>query len=71
LGYLRGLASYLLIADGTRRSTLEIARGFKHVSQMIALSPFLLISTNQTWQRNGIIDDEMITGAGKKWLAGH
>jgi hypothetical protein len=28
--YLRGCAGYVLVADGTRRSTLEVARSLRH-----------------------------------------
>src|SRR5262245_22415967 len=66
LAYLRGLSGYLLVADGTRRSTLEIARGIQQrVSEMIDPSPFLLIINKSEMEMNWEIDDETIAGMEK------
>jgi small GTP-binding protein len=63
LAYLCGLSGYLLVADGTRRSTLEIARGIQQrVSEMIAPSPFLLLLNKSDMTEEWEIDDQTIAG---------
>jgi small GTP-binding protein len=44
LVYLRGAAGYLLVADGTRRATLEVAQALKRkVDQTLGQIPFVLV----------------------------
>jgi len=44
MDYLRGAAGYLLVADGTRRGTLETARMLEQrVTQTIGALPFVLL----------------------------
>jgi small GTP-binding protein len=66
LAYLRGLSGYLLVADGTRQSTLEIARGIQQrISELITPSPFLLILNKSDMATNWEIKEETIAGLEK------
>lgn len=61
MDYLRGAAGYLLVADGTRRSTLETARMLaERVNQAIGQIPFVLLVNKNDLAAEWEIDEEAI-----------
>jgi small GTP-binding protein len=63
LSYLRGSSGYLLVADGTRRSTLEAALSMqKRVQEALGQVPFVLVlnksDLTEEWELgNDVIED--------------
>ncbi|MCI0338325.1 MAG: GTP-binding protein [Acidobacteria bacterium] len=61
MSYLRGASGYLLVADGTRRSTLETARMLqKRVTQSIGMLPFIFIINKNDLVTEWETDDDTI-----------
>lgn len=61
MDYLRGAAGFLLVADGTRLSTLETARMLRQrVGETIGEIPFVLIINKADLQTEWEIDDQAI-----------
>ena len=59
--YLRGAAGYLLVADGTRAETLEVARSIHaRVSSEIGHVPFLLLLNKADLQESWDIAPESV-----------
>jgi small GTP-binding protein len=62
--YLRGSSGYLLVADGTRRSTLEAALNIqKRVQDTIGNAPFVLVlnkaDRSEEWELGNDIIEEL------------
>jgi len=61
MDYLRGAAGYLLVADGTRRGTLETARMLaERVAQSIGSIPFAFLINKADLSDEWEIDDQAI-----------
>jgi small GTP-binding protein len=61
MNYLSGASGYLLVADGTRRETLETARMLRErVSEEIGALPFILIINKADLASEWEIDDQAI-----------
>ena len=61
MDYLRGAAGYLLVADGTRRSTLETARMLEQrVAKDIGPLPFVFLINKADLAGEWEIDDQAI-----------
>ena len=61
MDYLRGAAGHLLVADGTRRSTLETARMLEQrVTQTIGPLPFVFLINKADLASEWEIDDQAI-----------
>jgi small GTP-binding protein len=61
MDYLRGAAGYLLVADGTRRGTLETARMLaERVTQSIGSIPFVFLINKADLSDEWEIDDQAI-----------
>ena len=61
MDYLRGAAGYLLVADGTRRDTLETARMLtQRVTQAIGPIPFVFLINKTDLASEWEIDDQVI-----------
>lgn len=59
MDYLRGAAGYLLVADGTRRNTLETARMLEQrVTQSIGALPFVFLLNKADLTGEWEIDDQ-------------
>lgn len=59
--YLRGASGYLLVVDGTRRSTLETAVGLQATAeQSIGRVPFILVVNKADLTANWEISDEQL-----------
>jgi small GTP-binding protein len=57
MSYLRGCAGYVLVADGTRPSTLEVARSIRErVEAEIGKLPFVLLLNKNDLQEQWAID---------------
>jgi len=72
IGYLRGSAGYLLVADGTRRATLECAVDLHTRAQdAIGRVPFRLLVNKAdlapTWE---VTDEDLIKIAERGWAVG-
>jgi small GTP-binding protein len=64
MSYLRGSSGYLLVADGTRRSTLEAALKIqKRVQETIGNAPFVLVlnkaDLTEEWELGNDIIEEL------------
>jgi small GTP-binding protein len=64
LSYLRGSAGYLLVADGTRRSTLEAALSIQgRVQEALGQVPFVLVlnkaDLTEEWELDNGITEEL------------
>ncbi len=69
--YLRGSAGYLLVADGTRRSTLETAVALQDVAERaIGRVPFLLLVNKADLVTQWEMDDEALSQLTRKgwWI---
>jgi small GTP-binding protein len=65
MSYLRGAAGYLLVVDGTRRSTLETAFMLHDdVEKAIGPVPFLLLLNKADLVSSWEIDEEMLVRLG-------
>lgn len=61
MNYLSGASGYLLVADGTRRETLETTRMLrKRVDEEIGALPFILIVNKTDLASEWEIDDQAI-----------
>lgn len=61
MSYLRGAAAYLLVVDGTRRSSLEIALNLRtRVAENIGDIPFILVINKSDLKREWEITEEDI-----------
>ncbi|MGH8772387.1 MAG: Rab family GTPase, partial [Burkholderiales bacterium] len=61
IGYLRGAAGYLLVADGTRAQTLEVARSIQSRAQAeVGAVPFLLLVNKCDLASEWALSDESI-----------
>lgn len=61
MNYLSGASGYLLVADGTRRETLETARMLRErVNEEIGAPPFILIINKADLASEWEIDDQAI-----------
>jgi small GTP-binding protein len=59
--YLRGATGYLLVADGTRHSTLERAVSLqKHAESVIGRVPFLLLLNKRDLDREWQVDEKRL-----------
>src|SRR5262245_12504498 len=57
--YLRGASGYLLVIDGTRRATLEIAHSLHKMAQQVAGPvPFLVVLNKADLQSEWEVDDK-------------
>ena len=67
--YLRGATGYLLVADGTRYSTLDTAVALqKHAESVIGRVPFLLLLNKRDLDREWQVDKEtLVTLADQGW----
>jgi small GTP-binding protein len=62
LAYLRGAAGYLLVADGTRRATLETARQLvRRVTQTHGPLPFIFVVNKADLLTDWEIDEAMLS----------
>lgn len=64
LSYLRGMAGYLLVADGTRRSTLDKALALdERVRGALGPLPFLLLLNKhdlaEEWEIDAAVEDQL------------
>jgi small GTP-binding protein len=64
MSYLRGASGYLLVADGTRRSTLEAALNIqKRVQKTMGNTPFVLVlnkaDLTEEWELGNDIIEEL------------
>ena len=63
MSYVRGAAGYLLVVDGTRRDTLEIARRIrKRVESDIGTVPFVLLVNKADLTDDWVFDDSTLAG---------
>lgn len=61
LSYLRGASGYFLVADGTRRLTLETARALQHsVQAELGRVPFLLVLNKVDLRTEWEIEDSVL-----------
>ncbi len=61
MSYVRGAAGYLLVVDGTRRDTLDIARRIrKRVESDIGSVPFVLLVNKADLTDDWVFDDETL-----------
>jgi small GTP-binding protein len=59
--YLRGASGYLLVADGTRVQTLEVARELHQTAEgVIGQVPFVLVLNKADLDRDWCIDDRTL-----------
>jgi small GTP-binding protein len=67
--YLRGATGYLLVADGTRYSTLDTAVALqKRAESVIGRVPFLLLLNKRDLDREWQVDEEtLVTLADQGW----
>lgn len=62
MAYMRGAAGYLLVADGTRRSTIETARMLKdRVAEALGSLPFIFLINKCDLTSEWEVDDQTIT----------
>jgi small GTP-binding protein len=65
MSYLRGAAGYLLVADGTRRSTLDTALALQESAERtIGRVPFLLLINKADLASNWDMDDLVLARLG-------
>jgi small GTP-binding protein len=69
MSYLRGSAGYVLVADGTRPSTLEVARSLhRRVEADFGALPFVLLLNKNDLQEQWAISDKDLEGLrGNGW----
>lgn len=61
MSYLRGSAAYLLVADGTRRDTLDVAMSLhERARDTLGAVPFLLLINKQDLADDWELDDEIL-----------
>ncbi len=61
MSYLRGAAGYLLVVDGTRKSTLETARVLKkRVDESVGAIPFVLVLNKSDLKPSWDTDQESV-----------
>ena len=61
MSYVRGAAGYLLVADGTRRDTLDIARRIRNrVESDIGQVPFVLLVNKADLARDWVFDNDTL-----------
>jgi small GTP-binding protein len=71
MSYLRGAAGYLLIADGTRPATLDVARSLnQRVEAEFGKLPFALLLNKSDLRDQWVIDDAEIAGLNERgwWI---
>jgi GTPase SAR1 family protein len=62
LSYLRGAAGYLLVADGTRRGTVDTALGLQHsATGTLGDVPFVLLLNKYDLHHEWEIDQSRVT----------
>jgi small GTP-binding protein len=67
MSYLRGSAGYVLVADGTRRSTLEVALSLRQrVEADYGLLPFVLLVNKSDLREEWAIDDSELEDLRKR-----
>jgi len=60
MSYLRGSSGYLLVADGTRRSTIDAIYALqKQVEETLGDIPFVLVLNKLDLEEDWIVDDEL------------
>lgn len=65
MSYLRGMAGYLLVADGTRRTTLDVALSIQQtVEKSFGSCPFVVLLN-----KNDLVDEWEIDAEAEKALA--
>jgi small GTP-binding protein len=63
MSYLRGSAGYVLVADGTRPATLEVALALRRrVEAEFGLLPFVLLLNKNDLQEEWAVRDEEVEG---------
>ncbi len=69
LVYLRGASGYLLVADGTRRATLDKARALQRkVEETIGKKPFVLVLNKSDLVQDWDVGDQLTNElAGEGW----
>ncbi len=67
--YFRGMSGFLLVADGTRRATLEKALELKErVVESVGEMPFVLVLNKSDLAAEWEIDErEILSGAAREW----
>ena len=72
IGYLRGSAGYLLVADGTRRATLECAVDLQaRAQETIGPVPFrFLVNKADLASEWEVTDEDLAEIAGRGWTVG-
>lgn len=70
MSYLRGSAGFLLVADGTRKDTLDTAVQLKErVESEMGMKPFILLINKSDLENEWTITDEDITAlTAQGWL---
>ena len=67
MSYLRGSAGYVLVADGTRRSTLEVALALRErVEADYGAMPFVLLLNKSDLKEQWAINDAELEGFRKR-----
>lgn len=60
MSYVRGSSGYLLVADGTRRSTIDTIYALqKQVKEALGDIPFVLVLNKVDLEEDWIVDDEL------------
>ena len=69
LSYLRGTSGYLLVADGTRAETLDLAIGIQQtVQQEVGDVPFMLVLNKSDLTAQWALDQSILDDlAAKRW----
>jgi signal recognition particle receptor subunit beta len=67
VNYLRGMSGYLLVADGTRPSTLEEAYFlYRDINSNLGHIPFVLLINKSDLSQTWSIDDDSIKDLGDR-----
>jgi small GTP-binding protein len=62
MNYVRGAAGYLLVADGTRLETLDVARRIRtRVETAVGALPFVLLINKADLSREWVLEEETLT----------
>jgi hypothetical protein len=67
MSYLRGASGYLLVIDGTRRETLDMALSLRDSAERtIGRVPFLLVANKADLASSWEVDDAMLSDLSKR-----